>query len=111
MKLNVRHIGHVAVVDLSGKILIGEGDTMLREAVSKLLEGDQKHILLNLRKISYMDSSGIGEIVACYKAAKEQNVTVKLLNPSEKVDDLLQITRLHSVFEIYRDEKEALGSF
>ncbi len=111
MRLNVRQIGHVAVVDLAGKITLGEGDAVLREGVFKLLQSDQKLILLNLRKVPYMDSSGIGEMVACYKAARDKNGTVKLLNPSEKVSDLLQITRLETVFEIYRDEKEALRSF
>ncbi len=111
MKLNVRQIGHVAVVDLAGKITVGEGDAVLREGVFKLLQSDQKQILLNLRKVPYMDSAGIGEMVACYKAARDKNGTVKLLNPSEKVSDLLQITRLEEVFETYRDEKEALHSF
>ncbi len=111
MKLNVRQIGHVAVVDLAGKITEGEGDAVLREGVFKLLQSDQKQILLNLRKVPYIDSSGIGEMVACYKAARDKNGTVKLLNPSEKVSDLLQTTRLEEVFEIYRNEKEALRSF
>ena len=111
MILNVRHFGHVAVVDLAGKITVGEGDAVLRERVFKLLQSDQKQILLNLRKVPYMDSAGIGEMVACYKAARGKNGTVKLLNPSEKVGDLLQITRLEEVFETYRNEKEALRSF
>ncbi len=111
MRLNVRQIGPVAVVDLAGKITVGEGDAALREGVFKLLQSDQKLILLNLRKVPYMDSSGIGEMVACYKAARDKNGTVKLLHPSEKVSDLLQITRLEEVFETYRNEKEALRSF
>ena len=111
MKLNVRQIRHVAVVDLAGKITVGEGDAVLREGVFELLQSDQKQILLDLRKVPYMDSAGIGEMVACYKAARDKNGTVKLLNPSEKVSDLLQITRLEEVFETYRDEKEALHSF
>ncbi len=111
MRLNVRQVGHVAVVDLAGKITIGEGDAVLREGVFKLLQSDQKQILLNLREVPYMDSSGIGEMVACYKAARDKNGTVKLLSPSERVSDLLQITRLEEVFETYRDEKEALRSF
>ena len=111
MKLSVRQIGHVAVVDLAGKITVGEGDGVLREGLFKLLQSDQKQILLNLREVPYMDSSGIGEIVACYKAARDKNGAVKLLNPSERVSDLLQITRLEEVFETFRDEKEALRSF
>jgi anti-sigma B factor antagonist len=111
MKASVRRIGDVSVVDLSGKITIGEGDVVLRERVTELLEGGAKAILLNLQKVSYMDSAGIGELVACYKRAKERNGTVKLLNPSGKVYDLLQLTKLEEVFETFRDEKEALVSF
>ncbi|HKQ60120.1 MAG TPA: STAS domain-containing protein [Candidatus Polarisedimenticolaceae bacterium] len=111
MKANVRRVGHVAVLDLSGKITIGEGDVILREKVQELIDAGQQHILLNLEKVSYMDSAGIGELVACYKRAKEKNGTVKLLSPSGKVYDLLQLTKLEEVFETFRDEKEALVSF
>jgi anti-anti-sigma factor len=111
MRLNVRQIGHVAVVDLSGNITIGGGDAVLRQGVFKLLEDNQKHILLNLQHVLYMDSSGIGEMAACYKAAKKKNGSIKLLSPSEKVRDQLQITKLEDEFEIYRNEKEALSSF
>ena len=111
MKSNVRQIGHVSVVDLSGKITIGEGDVALRNAVQEILDAGNQHILLNLEKVSYMDSAGIGELVACYKRAKEKGGSVKLLNPSGKVYDLLQLTKLEEVFETYKDEKEALVSF
>jgi len=111
MKANVRKIGDVSVVDLAGKITIGEGDVFLREKVSELLDGGDSQILLNLERVKYMDSAGIGELVACYKRAKEKNGTVKLLNPSGKVYDLLQLTKLEEVFETFRDEKEALVSF
>ena len=111
MKVNVRKIGHVSVVDLSGKITIGEGDVVLRERVQELLDADEKSVLLNLEKVGYMDSAGIGELVACFKRAKEKGGVVKLLNPSGKVYDLLQLTKLEEVFETYRDEKEALVAF
>ena len=111
MKATVRQIGRVSVVDLSGKITIGEGDVILRERVTELLDGGNQNLLLNLEKVGYMDSAGIGELVACYKRAKEKDGTVKLLNPSGKVYDLLQLTKLEEVFETYRDEGEALGSF
>ena len=111
MKANVRQIGHVSVVDISGKITIGEGDVVLRDKVNELLDGDNKHILLNLEKVSYMDSAGIGELVACYKRAKEKDGTVKLLNPSGKVYDLLQLTKLEEVFETFREESKGLVSF
>ena len=111
MKASVRKIGEVSVVDLSGKITIGEGDVVLRERVGELLDGGEKRILLNLERVKYMDSAGIGELVACYKRAKEKDGMVKLLNPSGKVYDLLQLTKLEEVFDTFRDEKEALVSF
>jgi len=111
MKVNIRQEGEVSVVDLSGKITIGEGDVVLREKVQDLLDFDQKKILLNLEKVSYMDSAGIGELVACYKRAKEKEGTVKLLNPSGKVYDLLQLTKLEDVFDTFKNEKEAIDSF
>ncbi len=111
MKATVRKLGRVAVVDIVGKITIGEGDVLLRQKVQELLDAGESRILLNLEKVKYMDSAGIGELVACYKRAKEQEGTVKLLNPSGKVYDLLQLTKLEEVFDTYRDEGEALGSF
>ena len=111
MKVNIRQEGEVSVVDLSGKITIGEGDVVLREKVQDLLDFDQKKIVLNLEKVSYMDSAGIGELVACFKRAKEKGGIVKLLNPSGKVYDLLQLTKLEEVFETYKDEREALVTF
>ena len=111
MKATVRKLGRVAVVDIVGKITIGEGDVLLREKVQELLDAGESRILLNLEKVKYMDSAGIGELVACYKRAKEKEGTVKLLNPSGKVYDLLQLTKLEEVFETFRDEGEALGSF
>ena len=111
MKAKVRQIGSVSVVDLSGKITIGAGDVQLREAVVELLDKGDKSILLNLERVSYMDSAGIGELVACYKRAKERDGVVKLVNPTGKVYDLLQLTKLEEIFDVYRDEKEALVSF
>ena len=111
MKATVRKLGRVAVVDISGKITIGEGDVLLRQKVQELLDAGENRILLNLEKVKYMDSAGIGELVACYKRAKEKEGTVKLLNPSGKVYDLLQLTKLEEVFDTFRDEGEALGSF
>lgn len=111
MKTKVRNIGKVSVVDLSGRITIGEGDVVLREEVNKLLESDRKNILLNLDKVTYMDSAGIGELVACYKRSAESGAKLKLLNPSGRVSDLLSLTKLQQVFEIFGDEKEALVSY
>ena len=111
MKTTVRTVGQVSVVDLSGKITIGEGDVVLRDKVLELLDGGHSKILLSLEKVSYMDSAGIGELVACFKKAREKGGTVKLLKPSGKVEDLLQLTKLWEVFEIFDEEKQALASF
>jgi anti-sigma B factor antagonist len=111
MKTKIRNVGDVAVVDLTGKITIGEGDVVLREEVNKLLESDVKKVLLNLNGVTYMDSAGIGELVACYKRAAEAGARLKLLNPSGRVSDLLSLTKLQQVFDIYNDEKDALVSF
>ncbi|MFQ5718750.1 MAG: STAS domain-containing protein [Acidobacteriota bacterium] len=111
MKATVRQVGNVTVVDLSGKITIGSGDVVLRETVQRLFDEGNRQLLLNLRGVSYMDSAGIGELVACHKRAVEKNGRLKLLNPSGKVYDLLQLTKLDEVFEMHKDEGEALGSF
>jgi len=111
MKVNVRTEGEVTLIDLNGKITIGEGDVILREAIEKVLKTGATKILLNLSKISYMDSAGIGELVACYKRSREKGGELKLLNPSGKVADLLQLTKLEEIFETFRDEATALKSF
>jgi len=111
LKITVREVGHVSVFDLSGKITIGEGDALLREKVNELLEAGKKNLLLNLEKVSYMDSAGIGELVACYKRSREKGGTVKLLRPGGKVYDLLVLTKLEEVFENFQDEKAALVSY
>ncbi len=111
MKMSVRQREGVTILEPKGKITIGEGDVLLREKVNELLDAGENRIVLNLEKVKYMDSAGIGELVACYKRAKEKQGNVKLLNPSGKVYDLLQLTKLEEVFDTYRDEGEALGSF
>jgi anti-sigma B factor antagonist len=111
MKVKVRKIGDVSVLDLNGKITIGSGDIILREAVQRAFDEGAKKILLNLDGVSYMDSAGIGELVACHKRAVEKNGHLKLLRPSGKVRDLLALTKIDEIFESYGDEKEALVSF
>ena len=111
MKANVRQIGDISVVDISGKITIGKGDVVLRETVVGLLEDSQRKILLNLEGVPYMDSAGIGEVVACLKRVQDRGGFMKLLNPKEKVYDVLLLTKLDQIFEMFTDEKEALVSF
>jgi anti-sigma B factor antagonist len=111
MKTKTRKADDVMVVDISGKIgPDGSGD-QFRDRISALLAVGEMFILLNLGNVSYMNSDGVGELVASYQQAKEAGGTIKLLNPSGKVSDQLQLTRLDEIFEIYRDEKAALASF
>jgi anti-anti-sigma factor len=108
---NVREVGGVTVVDLSGRITIGEGSGTLRDTVRELLSKGQKNILLNLGDVSYIDSSGLGELVSSYTTAANQGAKVKLMNVQKKVGDLLQITKLYTVFESFDDEAKGVGSF
>ncbi len=110
-KLNIRQVGDVAVIDVSGRITLGEGSSSLREGIRELLNKGQRKILLNLGDVSYIDSSGIGELVWGYTSVANQGGTLKLLNLTKRVRDLLQITRLYTVFEVFDDEAEAVRSF
>jgi anti-sigma B factor antagonist len=96
---------------MSGKITIGEGSVALRTAVRRLLEEGKKRILLNLAGVSYIDSSGIGELVSSYTASNKEAGQLKLLNLTQKIKDLLTITKLLTVFDVYESEAEALNSF
>jgi serine/threonine-protein kinase RsbW len=111
MKASVRKIGNVCVLDLAGKITIGAGDLILREAVNALLEEGSHLIVINLEQVSYMDSAGIGELVACRKRATDLQGGVRLLNPSGKVSDLLHLTKLEEIFDIFSNEEQALANF
>lgn len=112
-ELNIaeRQAGDVTVLDMSGKITIGEGSVSLRTAVRRLLEEGKKRILLNLGGVSYIDSSGIGELVSSYTAINKEGGQLKLLNLTQKLRDLLTITKLLTVFDVYESEAEALNSF
>jgi len=113
MSLHATHrdAGEVTVVDLSGRITLGEGSALLRKTVRGLLEEKRTKILLNLADVDYIDSSGIGELVSGYTAVKNRNGELKLLQLTKKVRDLLQITKLFTVFDVYSDEPTALRSF
>ena len=106
-----RDSGHVTVVDLSGRIVLGDGSALLRKTVRGLLEEQRKLILLNLADVDYIDSSGIGELVSGYTAVKNQGGELKLLQLTKKVRDLLQITKLYTVFEVFTEEGPAVRSF
>ena len=111
MKFTTREVGGVTIVDLSGKITLGEGGLTLREEVHKLLADGQKKIVLNLADVNYIDSSGLGELVSAYTAVKNSGGELKLLNLTSKVRDLLVITKLVTVFDVKDDEAAAVASF
>jgi anti-sigma B factor antagonist len=111
MKIVERQVGDVVILDLHGKILIGEGDDALREAVTKLSDTGKTKILLNLADVPYVDSAGLGEIVRTYTTVSRKGGKLKLLNLTKKIQDLLSITKLLTVFETYESEDEAVRSY
>jgi anti-sigma B factor antagonist len=111
MKLNTRQVDGITVLDLSGRITLGEGSVQLRDAVRDLLAKGSKNILLNLADVNYIDSSGIGELVSAYTTVRNQGGELKLLNLTKKVHDLLQITKLYTVFDVKDDEASAIASY
>lgn len=106
-----RDIGDATVIDVSGRITLGEGSARLREMVKDLLSKNRKHIILNLGDVNYIDSSGIGELVSGFQTVRTHGGELKLLNLTKKVHDLLQITKLYTVFDVHTDEGAALSSF
>jgi anti-sigma B factor antagonist len=111
LKAVSRQVNGVAVLDLSGRIVLGEATTTLREALQNLVSQGQKKILLNLGEVGYIDSSGLGALVSGYTTVTSQSGQLKLLNLTAKVKDLLQITKLLTVFEVFTDEASAVRSF
>jgi anti-sigma B factor antagonist len=111
MKASTRQVDGVTIVDLSGRITLGEGSVVLRDTIKDLLSKGQKRILLNLGDVSYIDSSGIGELVSAFTSVRNQGGELKLLNLTKKVHDLLQITKLYTVFDVKDDEAAAIGAF
>jgi len=106
-----RQVGDVTVVDVAGRITLGEGASALRENIRELVAKGNKKILLNLSDVSYIDSSGIGELVSAYTTVTNQGGTLKLLGLTKRVKDLLQITKLYTVFEVFESEPTAVRSF
>ena len=111
MTIATHKVNDVAVLDLSGRITLGEGSVQLRDAVRDLLSKGSKQILLNLGDVTYIDSSGIGELVSAFTTVKNSGGELKLLNLTKKVHDLLQITKLYTVFDVKDDEATAISSF
>jgi anti-sigma B factor antagonist len=106
-----REVDGVTILDLSGRITLGEGSVQLRDSVRGLISKGSKGILLNLGDVNYIDSSGLGELVSAFTTAKNQGANVKLLGLTKKVKDVLQLTKLYTVFDIYDDEASAIASF
>lgn len=111
LEIKERSVGDVVILELQGRITIGEGSVQLRDAVSQLLSNNRQQIILNLEGVSYVDSSGIGELVSRYTTTKNQGGQLKLLKLPKKIKDLLMITKLLTVFEIYEDEETAMAGF
>jgi len=110
-KAEVRHAGNVVIVDLAGKITLGDGSGLVRGTIKELANAGHRSILLNLRDVTYLDSSGLGELVGAYASISNLGGQIKLLNTQGKVKDLLAVTKLYTVFETFEDEGTALRSF
>jgi anti-sigma B factor antagonist len=111
MKVAIRQVDGITILDLSGRITLGEGSITLRDSVRDVLAKGSKKILLNLGQITYNDSSGIGELVSAFTSVKNAGGELKLLNLTQKVHDLLQITKLYTVFDIWDNEASAITAF
>ncbi len=111
MKIETRTVSDVTIMDIHGKITIGEGSAEIRNHVRDLLQAGRKKILLNMGNVSYVDSSGIGELVSSFTTVTNQGGQLKLLNLTKKLHELLAITKLLTVFDTFDDEAEAVGSF
>ena len=111
LNISERQAGDVTILDMSGKVTIGEGSVALRNTIRRLLGEGKKRILLNLADVGYVDSSGIGELVSSFTAVNKESGKLKLLSLTQKIQDLLAITKLLTVFDTYDDEGEALSSY
>jgi anti-sigma B factor antagonist len=111
MKIETRTVGDVKILDCSGRITLGEGTMVVRNAVRELLKDNDKKIILNLAEVNYIDSSGIGELVSTYTTVTSNGGQLKLLGLTKKIHELLAITKLLTVFDVFDDEQAALDSF
>lgn len=111
MRFSIRKATDVVVFDIEGKIVLGDGDTEIKQAVDDQIKRGSKKLLLNLARVPYLDSAGLGEIIRCFTAARKTGGNLKLLSPNKRIIDLLTITQLINVFDWYDDEAAALASF
>ena len=111
VKLSTRQVGDVSVIDAVGRITLGEGSSALRDLIREMVKKDQKKILLNLGEVSYIDSSGIGELVSGFTSVTNGGGQLKLLNLNKRIKDLLQVTKLYTIFDVHETESTAIRSF
>jgi anti-sigma B factor antagonist len=111
MKIEKRKKGNVTILDLKGKILIGEGIGELREAINNSIKAKEKNLILNFDQVPYLDSTGLGEVVRSYTSVKKEGGMIKIINLTQKVKDLLSVTKLITVFDTFEDEDKAIKSF
>jgi anti-sigma B factor antagonist len=111
MKITRRQVDGVTVLDLNGRITLGDGEVVLRETIQDLAKEGDKHILLNLGNVPYIDSTGLGELIRAYTSMRKRGAEVKLLNLTKRIHDLLELTKLYTVFDVYEDEDSALRAF
>ena len=111
MQITERQVGDVMILDLKGKITLGEGDELLKDKVNSLVNQGRRKIVLNLAEVPYLDSAGLGEVVRAYTTVSRQGGSLKLLNLTKRITDLLSITKLLTVFDTFESEDEAVRSF
>jgi len=111
LKIESREVAHVTILDIQGRIILGDELTELRSAIHKLVNDGKKKIILNLAGVDYIDSSGVGELVGCYTTVRNSGGELKLLNLTQKVQDVLHVTKLYTVFDVRDDEFKAVKSF
>jgi anti-sigma B factor antagonist len=111
LKIDVRETGNVVILDLNGRITLGESAASLRDTIRELLDSKQHNILLNLAEVSYIDSSGLGQLVGSFATVTSRGGHLKLLNLQKKLHELMQVTKLITVFDVYNSESAALRSF
>jgi anti-sigma B factor antagonist len=111
MDIKERVVDGVSILDLAGKIVLGEGDMQIKERIRDLLNDGQKRILLNLAEVSYIDSAGLGALISSYTTTRREGGNLKLVNLTKRIQDLLAITKLITVFDTFEDEKKAIESF
>jgi anti-sigma B factor antagonist len=111
MKITRRQVDGVTILDLNGRITLGDGEVVLRETIQDLAKEGDRRILLNLGNVPYIDSTGLGELVRAYTTMRKRGAEVKLLNLTKRIHDLLELTKLYTVFDVYEDEDSAIRAF